>query len=65
MSVPAARKPEFMWRLREMNVSAASLFPDADGFGRSLKEAAQMSNERLNKKGSLGQFLIGRRIRPS
>ena len=36
--VPAALKPEIMRRLREMNVTRATLFPDLDGVGGSLNE---------------------------
>ena len=36
--IPARLKMEFLHRLRQMNISAATLFPGADGLGRSLWE---------------------------
>jgi hypothetical protein len=37
--VPADQKPVFLRNLREMNITAASLFPGLDGLGRSIREA--------------------------
>jgi FRG domain-containing protein len=36
--IPAGLKPEIMWRLKAMNVTANSLFPGIDGLGRSCAE---------------------------
>jgi hypothetical protein len=36
--IPASLKPEIMWRLKMMNVTANSLFPGIDGLGRSCAE---------------------------
>ena len=39
--IPAALKPELMRRLREVNITGATLFPDLDGIGRSLDEVVR------------------------
>jgi hypothetical protein len=36
--IPAGKKDEFMRQLRKMNLTASSLFPGIDGFGRSIRE---------------------------
>lgn len=36
--VPPELKPEFLKHLREMNITSSSLFPGADGLGRSIAE---------------------------
>jgi len=36
--IPAEMKGEFMRQLRKMNLTASSLFPGIDGFGRSIRE---------------------------
>ncbi|HMD81243.1 MAG TPA: FRG domain-containing protein [Anaerolineales bacterium] len=36
--IPAGMKDEFMRQLRKMNLTASSLFPGIDGFGRSVRE---------------------------
>lgn len=38
IEIPKELKLEFLARLRNMNISAASLFPGLDGLGRSIKE---------------------------
>jgi hypothetical protein len=40
--IPASLKPTFLLQLRTMNVTGRSLFPGADGFGRSLLEATRL-----------------------
>jgi hypothetical protein len=42
--IPGSCKTEFMRRLREMNVTARTLFPGADGIGRSAAELATMTS---------------------
>ena len=42
--VPAGLKPEFMLHLRYMNIAAHSLFPGADGLGRSVADIIRVSN---------------------
>ena len=39
--IPAAAKPRIMSRLRDFNVTGATLFPDLDGIGQSLEEAVR------------------------
>jgi hypothetical protein len=46
--VPAHLKPEFLHRLRAMNVTATSLFPGIDGLGRSIAEAARLQGFALS-----------------
>jgi hypothetical protein len=41
--VPRKLKPRFLRMLRTMNVTAASLFPGADGLGRSVSEAVKLA----------------------
>lgn len=41
--IPKALKPTFVLQLRAMNVTAASLFPGADGLGRSMREMARLA----------------------
>jgi FRG domain len=36
--IPHDKKPEFLLRLRNMNITGASLFPGVDGLGRSVRE---------------------------
>lgn len=43
--VPASLKPDFLRRLRLMNITASSLFPGIDGVGRSLKELVKALSE--------------------
>lgn len=43
MIVPGGEKPRFLTMLRAMNVTAASLFPGADGLGRSIAELVRMA----------------------
>ncbi len=38
MSIPPGLKAEFLRKLRDLNVTAASLFPGVDGLGRSIGE---------------------------
>lgn len=42
LCIPAKLKPSFLIQLRTMNVTGRSLFPGADGFGRSLLEATRL-----------------------
>jgi FRG domain len=42
--VPAGLKPEFMLHLRYMNIAAHSLFPGADGLGRSIADIIRVSH---------------------
>lgn len=42
--VPAGLKPEFMLHLRYMNMTAHSLFPGADGLGRSIADIIRISH---------------------
>jgi len=37
-SIPHDKKPEFLLRLKEMNITGATLFPGVDGLGQSVKE---------------------------
>jgi len=41
--VPKERKPEFLLQLRHMNITARSLFPGADGLGRSVAETIRVA----------------------
>ncbi len=43
--IPKHLKPEFLYRLRQMNVSAVALFPGEDGVGRSIHELALLANK--------------------
>jgi hypothetical protein len=36
--IPPEQKPQFLLRLRDMNITAASLYPGVDGLGQSVKE---------------------------
>ena len=40
--IPKASKPDFLRRLRRMNITALSLFPGPDGLGRSLAEFVRL-----------------------
>lgn len=40
--VPKAVKPELLRRLRQMNITARTLFPGIDGFGRSVSESVRL-----------------------
>jgi hypothetical protein len=42
--IPARLKPEFMLHLRYMNIAAHSLFPGADGLGRSIADIIRVSH---------------------
>ena len=41
--IPGPLKPEFLLRLRMMNISANSLFPGIDGLGQSVKEYVNLA----------------------
>jgi len=41
--IPAELKPEFLHRLRVMNIAAHSLFPGVDGLGRSVAEFVRLA----------------------
>ena len=43
--IPVSVKSQFMRRLREMNVTARTLFPGVDGIGRSGAELAKITSE--------------------
>jgi hypothetical protein len=48
--VPKESKPEYLYRLRAMNVTATALFPGIDGLGRSLAEITRLhSHTRPNR----------------
>jgi len=40
--IPKSRKPEFLRRLRSMNITAASLFPGVDGLGKAIEQDVRM-----------------------
>lgn len=42
-TIPAALKPHLLRELHMMNITAKSLFPGADGLGRSIEEIARLS----------------------
>jgi hypothetical protein len=42
--LPANLKPEFMLHLRYMNIAAHSLFPGADGLGRSVADIIRIGH---------------------
>ncbi|MFZ8366156.1 hypothetical protein ACO1LR_13290, partial [Staphylococcus aureus] len=37
--IPKSLKLEFLARLKSMNITAESLFPGLDGFGKSIRES--------------------------
>jgi hypothetical protein len=41
--IPAALKPQFLRRLRSMNITANALFPGIDGVGRSVAELIRLT----------------------
>ncbi len=41
--IPSRLKPEFLRRLRTMNITANSLFPGVDGLGKSVDEFVQLT----------------------
>jgi hypothetical protein len=49
--IPAALKPEFMRRLRTMNITARALFPGIDGLGRSVLELVKVGVYHLRGMG--------------
>jgi hypothetical protein len=40
--IPHNMKPEFLLRLREMNITGSALFPGADGLGQSVRELVSL-----------------------
>ncbi len=42
IKIPHKKKPEFLLRLRTMNITGASLFPGVDGLGKSMKEIVSL-----------------------
>jgi hypothetical protein len=42
IEIPSTLKPEFMHRLRQMNITARSLFPGIEGLGRSVAELVRL-----------------------
>lgn len=49
--IPGGSKVEFMRNLRRMNITASSLFPGADGLGRSARELARLE---VASRGGIG-----------
>ena len=49
--IPAHRKAEFVWRLQTMNVTPKTLFPGADGIGRSMRDAVRLQWDSLARTG--------------
>lgn len=49
--IPKGQKPEFLRRLRLMNITARTLFPGVDGFGRSVRELVRLSCELRSRNG--------------
>jgi hypothetical protein len=45
--IPGALKDELLWRLRSMNITAQTLFPGADGLGRSVAEVVRLAGSRM------------------
>jgi hypothetical protein len=41
--IPKSAKPDFLRRLRRMNITALTLFPGADGLGRALAETVRLA----------------------
>ncbi len=42
--IPKSAKPDFLRRLRRLNITALALFPGADGLGRSLGEKVRLAH---------------------
>src|SRR5262249_32893545 len=40
--IPHDKKPEFLLRLREMNITGSVLFPGVDGLGQSVRELVSL-----------------------
>jgi hypothetical protein len=40
--IPHHKKPEFLLRLRDMNITGAALFPGVDGLGQSVRELVSL-----------------------
>jgi len=40
--IPNHKKPEFLLRLREMNITGSALFPGVDGLGQSVRELVNL-----------------------
>lgn len=51
--VPEACKPEFVRRLRTMNITARTLFPGLDGVGRAIGELVRLEAGRRDDAGSM------------
>jgi len=49
--IPAESKVDFLTSLRRMNVTANSLFPGIDGFGRSVGELTRLELSFTDKEG--------------
>lgn len=45
--VPAKLKPEFIRKLRAMNITASSLFPGLDGLSRSIAELVKVASQEV------------------
>lgn len=56
------RKPEFLLRLRQMNVTGASLFPGADGLGKALMEVSRIQAQLQTRKSPLLRYLTGAHV---
>lgn len=44
IAIPAEKKAEFLLRLREMNITGASLFPGVDGLGQAVSEIVSVGS---------------------
>ena len=40
--IPHEKKPQFLLRLREMNITGSALFPGIDGLGQSVRELVSL-----------------------
>src|SRR5262245_49922976 len=45
LTIPANQKPDFLLRLREMNITASTLFPGVDGLAESVGELVVLGSQ--------------------